>query len=65
MLLVELYKEKRREENDVLYRYRYDDGSNFCILPFSTSYIGNINAFLVSEVTASWYWKKIAAALQQ
>jgi hypothetical protein len=62
MLLVELRKEKRRR--DVLYRYRYDAGSS-CILPFSTSYIGNINAFLVSEETASWYWKNIAAALQQ
>jgi hypothetical protein len=37
MLLVGLYEEEEKRRYDVLYRYRYDDGSIFCILPFSPS----------------------------
>jgi hypothetical protein len=33
MLLVELYEEEEKRRYVVLYRYRYDDGSIFCILP--------------------------------
>jgi hypothetical protein len=37
MLLVELYEEEEKRRYDVLYRYSDDDGSMFCILPFSPS----------------------------